>query len=237
MPERGQCVAWRRRQDRAAGDQRVRVPVPSNLPLSPIATAAFMCVGSVAVMNFGIPASIPTDPTFWRLDEPGFGSTAGYRAAIVCKRGHARDVDLIKAPSGDLGYCSQCGARMIGRCPSCEKRIRGRMYDPDVLYVVDDVFQPEPFCDACGEPHPWADRAARVHQLENLLDEEDLDEATRLLVSEDLRRIRDGAELGDKEQAELWKRVKTRAPGLLTGAAGRITESLITAYVKKQIGA
>ena len=38
------------------------------------------------------------------------------------------------------------------------------------------------------------------------------------------------------KQAEIWKRVKNRAPGLFTGSAMKIVQSLISAYVIKQLG-
>lgn len=176
-----------------------------------------------------------TDPSFWRPGEPAvYPNDRGHTGATVCRRGHVVESQINVAPTGDLGFCAECGARVIARCVSCGFRVRGRLQIPG---VVDwSVYEPPPFCDVCGDPHPWADRSARIHQLENLLDEEDVDEATRLLVAEDLKRLQDGAGLTDKDQAAVWRRIKSRAPALLAGPAGRIAETLMTAYIKKEIG-
>lgn len=90
------------------------------------------------------------------------------------------------------------------------------------------------FCDGCGEPFPWATRQQLIYHLENLLDEENPEEATRLLVIQDLERLRP-SDLGDKEQLEIWLRIKNRAPGLLAGAAGKISQALLTAYLKEKL--
>jgi Uncharacterized protein conserved in bacteria (DUF2321) len=93
------------------------------------------------------------------------------------------------------------------------------------------------FCDGCGEPYPWATRQDRIYQLENLLDEEDIDEPTRLLVRQDLERLRvEGAELGRDAELDIWRRVENRAPGLLGGAAWNIAQGLISAYARQRLG-
>jgi hypothetical protein len=99
-----------------------------------------------------------------------------------------------------------------------------------------DPYAPPMFCDGCGEPFPWASRQQRIYHLENLLDEEDIDDATRLLVMEDLERLRTSGELDERQQLEAWQRIKARAPGLLAGAAGKITTTLLTAYLKDKLG-
>jgi hypothetical protein len=52
-------------------------------------------------------------------------------------------------------------------------------------------YTPPNCCDGCGAPHPWASREVLLFELENLLDEEGIDEADRLLVSADLQRLRE----------------------------------------------
>jgi hypothetical protein len=79
-------------------------------------------------------------------------------------------------------------------------------------------------------------RQQRIYQLENLLDEEEIDDATRLLVMEDLERLRTSGELDQRHQLETWQRIKTRAPGLLAGAAGKISRTLLDAYLKDKLG-
>jgi hypothetical protein len=101
---------------------------------------------------------------------------------------------------------------------------------------VPDRYTPPMFCDGCGEPFPWSTRQQRIYHLENLLDEEDIDDATRLLVMEDLERLRTSEGLDERQQLEAWERIKARAPGLLAGTAGKIATTLLTAYLKDKLG-
>jgi hypothetical protein len=177
------------------------------------------------------------DPTFCRPGEPGWARQSGYQAATVCRRGHPKDSDLRAPPAAEaLGFCPQCGASILARCPTCSIRIRGEYYVPDVI-AVGFEYSPSKFCDGCGEPYPWATRQDRIYQLENLLDEEDIDDSTKLLVREDLERLRSaGASLDDEAQLVLWRRIKDRAPGLLTGAAWNIGQSLLSAFLRQKLG-
>jgi hypothetical protein len=70
--------------------------------------------------------------------------------------------------------------------------------------------------------------------LENLLDDEDLDEATRLVVRDQLAALRD-PDIGEAEQVERWERIKRLSPGLLESGR-KVVESVITAAVKAQLG-
>jgi hypothetical protein len=174
------------------------------------------------------PGGVRGDP--WAGEAPGL--SAGYQAAAVCRRGHVIEFALTREP-GDLGFCSGCGAKILTRCTSCGKRIRGRYF---VSLGAQRYYEPPPFCDCCGEPHPWVSREERIYQLENILDEEDIEESDRLLVMQSLERLRTNPELDEKDQAKTWGSIKSRAPGLLAGAAGRMAESIMTAYVKAQMG-
>ena len=177
------------------------------------------------------------DPTFWRLHEPGWGDKhQGWQAATVCRRGHAEEDTLTEARTLDvLGFCAECGAQILSRCAACGIRIRGRYHDPGLTDL--DPFIPSPFCDGCGEPYPWTTMQDRIYQLENLLDEEDIDDSTKLLVRDDLERLRvGGAELDQDSQLAIWRRIKGRAPGLLAGAAWSVGQSLFNAYLKQKLG-
>lgn len=155
----------------------------------------------------------------------------------MCKRGHVQQYQLTAAPSPEqLGFCPECGAGVLGRCPECAIRIRGDLYIPGV-HVAEDDFEPARFCDGCGAPYPWATRQDRIFELENLLDEEDIDDATRLLVREDLERLRtQGQDLDQDAELKLWRRVKDRAPGLVVGAGSALAQSLLSAYLQQKLG-
>jgi hypothetical protein len=102
--------------------------------------------------------------------------------------------------------------------------------------MIGFTYEAPKFCDGCGEPYPWATRQDRIYQLENLLDEEEIDEPTRLLVREDLERLRvDGPELDRDTELAIWRRVKSRAPGLLAGAAWNIAQNLLSAYIQQKL--
>ena len=188
-------------------------------------------VGKLRYMGY----SGQADPAFWRPGEPGVGDRSGPRAATVCMRGHVLKRYLAEVPAEPLGFCLECGAPVIGRCPSCKIRVRGSSHVPGYLGI--DHYEPPRFCDGCGEPLPWATWQDRIYQLENLVQYEQIDEATKLLVLEDLRRLRTAAsELDQDGQLTIWKRVKSRAPGLFGGAATPIAQNLLSAYLQQKLG-
>jgi hypothetical protein len=128
--------------------------------------------------------------------------------------------------------CPDCGAKVLRACDTCGGRIRGD-YRGEGL-IVGPEYSPPDFCDLCGAPHPWASRQARLYELENLLDEQDLDSADRLTVQEQLEALR-APDVTEEEQRERWLRIKKLAPGLLD-AGKRITETVISAAIKGQLG-
>ena len=96
---------------------------------------------------------------------------------------------------------------------------------------------PPRFCDGCGEPLPWATREDCIYQLENILDDAPgIDQATRLLVMEDLERLRTGSDLDSKKEVELWKRIKDRAPALFKTTALPVLRNVATAATLKALG-
>jgi hypothetical protein len=61
-----------------------------------------------------------------------------------------------------------------------------------------------PFCDGCGAAHPWATRKERLYELQNILDQEDIDEADRLWINEQMDRLRaDDGSLNEKQEREI----------------------------------
>jgi hypothetical protein len=104
----------------------------------------------------------------------------------------------------------------------------GRAVSPD--------YSPPNFCDGCGAPHPWASRLARLYELENLLDEGDIDDADRLVVTEHLRRLQELDPDDDRDQqTRLWYAIKRRAPGLFEGAGNLITKTLIDMAMRRAL--
>lgn len=67
-----------------------------------------------------------------------------------------------------------------------------------------------------------------------MLDEQDLDEADRLTVEEQLQALQD-PDLDEQEQAQRWKKVRSLAPGLMQSGQ-HIVETVVSAAVKGQLG-
>jgi hypothetical protein len=172
---------------------------------------------------------------FWRSGEPGSVQTgSGYQAAVVCRRGHTLKSHESTIPDADLGYCTECGARLIARFTKCGIRIRGSYFSANVI-GGGRQYEPPPFCDNCGDPHPWASRSDRISQLMNLLDEEEITPEDRLVVTEALEQLRQTGTITEPDQRRLWKAVKDRAPGIMT-AGSRIVMDLATAKIRQELG-
>lgn len=152
-----------------------------------------------------------------------------YYSAAVCRRGHAETIVLERTGSV-ANRCTTCGAEVLRGCPECGRPIRGAM--PNVL----TPYVPPDFCDNCGSPFPWLSRQGLIYQLENVLDDVDLDPATKLEVREQLEALT-APELEEEEQLRRWRRVKEKAPELWQASgAQRILESLVSAAIKSQLG-
>ncbi len=127
-------------------------------------------------------------------------------------------------------FCPSCGSEVLVACPVCGYRIKG------AHERVAGGYQTPDFCDNCSTPFPWLSRHGRIFQLENMLDREQLDEATRLEIREQLEALAE-PEVGVAEQRSRWTKIKEGAPTLWANdAALRIIETLVTAEAKKHLG-
>jgi hypothetical protein len=136
---------------------------------------------------------------------------SGYRPAAICRRGHVASTDIQLSPELASTKCGTCGAKIPRACPECNNSIRGRYYVPGVLGVGYE-YSPLDFCEDCGAPFPWLSRQGRIYLLENMLDEEAIDGASRLEAQEQLEALAN-PDLEEAEQERRWRRVKTLAPG------------------------
>jgi hypothetical protein len=175
---------------------------------------------------------------FWRGG--GVGDDDRFRAAAVCRRGHPESSNL------DRGYfslnperCPNCGADVLRSCQGCGRRIAGtsRATIPRGGQILSPDYAPPDFCDGCGDPHPWASRQARIYQLENLLDQEDIPEPDRLVVAGHLQTLRNLDPDEDPEQSRrLWKAVQRRAPGLFSGIGRRVLDTVLDRAIRRALG-
>jgi hypothetical protein len=96
---------------------------------------------------------------------------------------------------------------VLTACPNCDLRIRGDYFLPGVI-GVSTASRPS-FCDEWGSASPWATREERIFELENLLDEEDIEEADRVVIQDELRRL-GNAVLTEKDERQAWSVVGRR---------------------------
>ena len=161
----------------------------------------------------------------------GYRSQSYYTSAAVCRRGHVATGNI--EGTQIEARCPKCGAHVLVACPACSARIRGWHVVPGVIGGA--PYRPPNFCDHCGSPHPWASRQARLWELENLLEGEEISDADRLTIREQIEELQN-PNLDDQEQAERWSRIR-KAAGAFKGPALAIFESVTTAAIKAHMGA
>jgi len=187
---------------------------------------------SIVKRDLPAPERLRTEPVLptARIQQAERGNPAP--AAPACGRGHPTTSFLQQVLVGEPGYCRECMAQMLGRCPSCGVRIRELLpwIGPDDAEGPGH-YTPSALCDKCGYLFPWSTRQQRINHLENMIDREKLDGTTRLIVAHDLMLLRVYDDLDEDEQLELWRRIKNKAPDFVTGPAWRIIETLLTAYL------
>jgi hypothetical protein len=178
--------------------------------------------------------------------------------AAVCRSGHiiAQDLDRPPPPprvaseppawvegSASLGsseppprvlprHCGRCGRPVLRTCPSCDAFILGAYLSrqPDALNL------PESFCWECGKPYPWATREERIGKLYDQIDHEDLDEATLLVVREQIAILSAPVdEETDEARVRAGRRIKDIAPKAWE-AILPVLQNLLTAEAKRQLG-
>jgi hypothetical protein len=113
---------------------------------------------------------------------------------------------------------------------------RGHVFSGDLEY--EDAVADR--CSECGAEvlTTWAGRKERIRELQNALEEEsDLDEATKLWVSEQLAPLQNLEFTDEKAQKRLWENLREHAPQLWKHErTQRIIDTLISAGVKSAIG-
>jgi hypothetical protein len=162
--------------------------------------------------------------------------------SAICRRGHVETDYLRPSASGPVRRsgagvaqnCPKCGATVLTACLNCDLRIRGDYFVPGGI-AVSTASRPS-FCDGCGSAFPWATREERIFELENLLDEEDIEEADRVVIQDQLRRLTN-AELSDRDERQAWSVIGRRAGAALKNpSVVRVLEGLITAGLRNQLG-
>lgn len=96
---------------------------------------------------------------------------SNYYPAEICLNGH-----VISSYSTNIEkYCSNCGAKTISSCPSCNTPIRGK-YNADNVVILQDYKAPS-YCFSCGKPFPWTqsriDAIAELIEFDNQLSKDE----------------------------------------------------------------
>ena len=109
-----------------------------------------------------------------------------YRKAEVCLNGHPTTGDVEHSGEHTSQYCSDCGAKTIRVCSSCQKSIRGSWYMDTENYGF-ELIQIGPYtkapayCHACGNAYPWTQTALdSAKELVEELDQLDRNEKDKL---------------------------------------------------------
>ncbi len=157
-------------------------------------------------------------------------SPSDYTHGAACRRGHWASFNV--STGSPAPRCPECGAEVLTGCPNCGMRLRGVLIGG---VIGAHGSPPQNFCDKCGGPYPWVDRRGRLWQLENLLDDENISEADRLTVGEQLQALRGGDSVPEEEQRERWQRVKQLAPGLMESGKA-IVVTVVSATIQRQLG-
>lgn len=159
-----------------------------------------------------------------------------FQGAAICRRGHVEhsSLDPTRERASIAEKCPSCGSDVLTACPNCNLRIRGRLHSPGVVSMTP---YPRPsFCDGCGAAYPWATRIERIYELENLLDQEEIDQADRVVIQADLARLRT-EDLSASDEKRVWERIKSRAGSALTsGPVQRVMEGVVSAAIRSQLG-
>ncbi len=165
--------------------------------------------------------------------------------AAVCRNGHVIKDSLPRPtpprPSGPPSFVE--GSSGVGpssppvlqACLACDAPLLGAFaYGRDGRSEYEALDQPESFCWECGEAYPWATREERVGKLYDLVDHEDLDEATLLTVREQIAVLSAPV---DEETDERRGRAMERLKGLVPKtyeAVLPVLQGLATAEMKKR---
>jgi hypothetical protein len=169
-------------------------------------------------------------------------------SAAICKRGHEVDdhvLDPARRLAGQIdqfgggitdmhevpAFCRWCGAPVILGCVQCGRPFPGF----DGVIVVGST--PDPFCEHCGTPQPWATRQQRTGQLYNLIDfEENLDESARLQVVEAIAVLSEPDDDAEDERKVRAGEVVRRLAPRTWDTARPLLQSVLSEWLKRKLG-
>jgi hypothetical protein len=154
--------------------------------------------------------------------------------AAVCLNGHVLEDCLNPWPMPNLmgvpRFCDQCGTRVLRACETCGEPLLGA-HKLGLFFLR----RPKPFCPDCGAAYPWATREERVGKLYDLIDHEDLDEATLLAVQEQIAVLSTPVgEETDERRGRALERLKGLVPRVYE-ATLPVLQNVATAEMKRRL--
>jgi hypothetical protein len=166
--------------------------------------------------------------------------------AAVCLRGH---VATVYSEYEAFGYvpdrCGTCGAQIITTCPACSTGIAGVFladlgprYEMKIdISALERSYEVPNFWIArdCGAALPWADRTARIWELENRLRDNVLEEHDRLILREQLQALMN-PDIADEEASRRWRRVREIGGKAFGRAMTDVALPLLDAKLKQDLG-
>lgn len=166
--------------------------------------------------------------------------------AVICRRGHVLSVFAEYSAFGVVPeLCPECGATVITTCPSCGSKITGGHIPdggPRVRVSVDaDAmernYRRPNFCTSgdCGVALPWADRQARIWEIENRLVVDVPDEHDRLVLREQLEALLED-DLDEGETERRWQRIAALGGRAFTRVMTDVGLPLLNAKLRKDLG-
>lgn len=91
-----------------------------------------------------------------------------YRSAAICENGHCISSFLTFGEHSEDIACSECGAKIISKCPKCGASIREKL---DSDYAAITEYTIPKYCFSCGQPFPWIQLA--IDSARKIIEEDD----------------------------------------------------------------
>lgn len=105
---------------------------------------------------------------------------SSYYGASICENGHV----VSKYDANKQKFCTQCGAKVISNCPTCNHSIQGLVV-LNYAYIGKRPYTRPDYCPDCGAPYPWT--VSAIENIKLLIqEEEELSEQLKSSIVESL---------------------------------------------------
>lgn len=80
-----------------------------------------------------------------------------YHVAQICLNGHVITDTYDSNPEFRKNFCTQCGAKTIVSCQSCNTHIHGDYECEGITFLSSTMNTAPSYCHNCGIPYPWTE--------------------------------------------------------------------------------